>query len=192
MALGSDLLSSYHERQVKKSRKSGKEDQRAEAPKEEAKEVEELECSPCGHGWSWTRIIKIVLFSEKQNKRCATGNDRDVLSRLSIKAKSSAELSNVQSAPLRDHQKSTQAGSNRTLASPFWDGVGVPRGEFLATTRCQEEELEQRRRRNHQMFSRRPFGQLNGQSEAKDVGGTIRRSVGAPSGPSEVHAGRFQ
>ena len=60
LALGSDLLSSYHERQVKKSRKSGKEDQRAEAPKEEAKEVEELECSPCGHGWSWTRIIKIV------------------------------------------------------------------------------------------------------------------------------------
>jgi len=80
------------------------------------------------------------------------------------KLKTSAEPSDVQSAPLRDHQKSTQAGSNRTLASPFWDGVGVPRGEFLATIRCQEEELEQ-----------------------KDVGGTIRCSVGAPLTNSMVN-----
>ena len=54
LALGSELLSSYAERQVKKSRKSGKE------AKEEAKEEEELDCSTCGHVWSWTRSIKIV------------------------------------------------------------------------------------------------------------------------------------
>ena len=60
LALGSELLSSYAERQVKKSRKSGKEDQRAAAPKEEAKEEEELDGSTCGHVWSWTRSIKIV------------------------------------------------------------------------------------------------------------------------------------